>query len=285
MNKFKLISAMLIFGTIGIFVAKIDLPSSVIAMFRASIGAVFIGLIMLIRRRKLDFKSIKKNIIILLISGIAIGFNWILLFEAYRYTSVAVATLCYYMAPVFIILLSPLILREKLTFQRIICSAFAILGAVMISGATTGGADLKGVIFGLAAAMIYCAIVMMNKFIKDLPDEDTTLLQLGISAVVMFIYVMITEDIKTLEFTKSTVVFVIILGVVHTGLAYLLYFGSLKKVSAQSAAVFSYIDPVTAIILSSIILSQPITLIQIVGTVLILGSTLLNEILSWRKTT
>ena len=283
MNKFKLILAMLIFGTIGIFVSKTDLPSSVIAMFRAAIGAVFIGIVMLIKRRKLNLKAIKSNIVLLLISGFALGFNWILLFEAYRYTSVAVATLCYYMAPVFIILISPLTLKEKLTLPGILCSAAAIFGAVLILGATSESGGFKGVIFGLIAAVIYCAIVMMNKSVKELPDEETTLLQLGISAIVMVAYVLITVDIKALEFSKTTVINVVILGVVHTGLAYLLYFGSLKKVSAQSAAVFSYIDPVTAIILSAALLNQPMSMMQIFGTVLILGATLTNEIVSWRK--
>lgn len=283
MNKLKMIIAMLIFGTLGIFITKIPLPSSVIAMSRSIIGTIFIASVMLIKRRKLDWNAIRKNALPLILSGTALGFNWILLFEAYRYTTVAVATLCYYMAPVFIILLSPLILKEKLTTIKVLCSAAAIIGAVMISGASvSGGQDMRGVLFGLSAALLYCSIVMINKFIRDLPDEETTLMQLGISAVVMIPYVLLTENISSLTFNATTIVFVLIVGAVHTGLAYLLYFGSLKKISAQTSAVFSYIDPVTAIILSAILLRQPMTALQVCGTVLILGATLSNELLSRR---
>lgn len=278
-NKILNIGAMLIFGTLGIFVFKLSLPSSVIAMLRAVIGTASIGIFMLITKQKLDLSIIKKNALFLLISGAALGFNWILLFEAYRYTTIAVATLCYYMAPVFVILLSPLVLKEKLTPTMAICSAVAILGAVLISGATLGGGQsAKGIIFGLSAAVLYCGIILTNKFIKNQSPTETTFLQLAISAVIMVIYVLFTEKVSVADFDTKTVILVLVVGIIHTGIAYVLYFGSVQRIPAQTAAVFSYIDPVSSIILSAVLLSQRMSLPQIAGTVLILGATLFNEL-------
>lgn len=273
------IVAMLIFGTLGIFIFNIDLPSSVIAMLRAVIGTVSIGVFMLATKQKLDFKVIKKNALCLLISGVALGFNWILLFEAYRYTTIAVATLCYYMAPVFVIMLSPLVLKEKLTPTMAVCSAVAIIGAVLISGATLGeGQSIKGIIFGLIAAVLYCGIILTNKFIKNQSSTETTFLQLAISAVIMILYVSFTEKVSAADFDTKTIILVLVVGIIHTGFAYVLYFGSVQRIPAQTAAVFSYIDPVSSIILSAVLLSQQMTLLQTAGTVLILGATLFNEL-------
>lgn len=278
------IIAMLIFGTLGIFVSQIPLPSSVIAMLRAVIGTISIGGFMLATKQRLDFKVIKKNAFYLLFSGAALGFNWILLFEAYRYTTIAVATLCYYMAPVFVILLSPIVLKEKLTPTMAVCSLVAIGGAVLISGATVGeGQSIKGIIFGLAAAALYCSIVLANKFIKNQSSTETTFLQLAISAVIMIPYVILIEDVTLADFRPKTIVFVLIVGIIHTGIAYVLYFGSVQRIPAQTAAVFSYIDPVSSIILSALILSQQMSVLQVIGTVLILGATLFNELTTMLK--
>ncbi|MBQ3128951.1 MAG: EamA family transporter [Clostridia bacterium] len=273
------IGAMLIFGTLGIFIFNLSLPSSVIAMLRAVIGTVSIGFFMLVTKQKLDFKVIRNNLKYLLISGIALGFNWILLFEAYRYTTIAVATLCYYMAPVFVILLSPLVLKEKLTPTMAACSAVAILGAVLISGATAGeGKSFKGIIFGLIAAVLYCGIILTNKFIRNQSSTETTFLQLAISAIIMILYVSFTEKVSVADFDTKTIILVLVVGIIHTGIAYVLYFGSVQRIPAQTAAVFSYIDPVSSIILSAVLLSQKMSMLQIIGTVLILGATLFNEI-------
>ncbi len=273
------ICAMLIFGTLGIFISHISLPSSAIAMLRAVIGTVSIGLFMLVTKKRLNMVALRKNAVYLLISSVALGFNWILLFEAYRYTTIAVATLCYYMAPVFVVLLSPLVLKERLTASRAVCSVVAILGAVLISGATVGeGQSVKGIVCGLSAAVLYCGIVLTNKFIKNQTSTETTFLQLAISGVIMVLYVALTQRLSFADFDVKTTVLVFIVGIVHTGIAYVLYFGSVQRIPAQTAAVFSYIDPVSSIILSAVLLSQKMSLPQIIGTILILGATLFNEI-------
>lgn len=284
MEKVKLVVAMLIVGTIGTFVHYIPMPSAVIAMFRAIIGTLFLLGVITVKKTKINWPIVRKNAKYLIISGTAIGFNWIFLFEAYHYTSVAVATLCYYMAPAIVILLAPLVLKEKLTAFNVICTLAAVFGAVLISGVFGGSqATLIGVGYGLAAAILYAWIMILNKLTKDLSGLELTFFQLLVSAIVMIPYVLMTEDLGAVNFTPSTIILLLIVGIVHTGWVYQLFFSALSKLPAQTSSLLSYVDPVTAIILSALLLQQPLGKIQIVGTILILGSAILNEVFSLKK--
>ncbi len=284
-NKYKLIASMLIFGTIGIFVNFIPLPSSLIALSRSFLGTLSLGAVFLFGRgRGMSLKHIKKNAVLLIFSGIALGFNWILLFESYARTGVSIGTVCYYMAPVFTVLLSPLVLREAITRRKLIFTAIAVVGAVLISGVGTGSAaDPVGVLMGLSAGLLYSAIVLMNRKMKKISAMETTFSQLAISAVVMLIYVLSTLDLSQIRIGATPLILLITVGIVHTGIAYALFFGAANKLPAQTTSVLSYIDPVTALILSALVLHQDMTLLQIAGTVLILGSTLISELLDHRK--
>lgn len=274
-----MIVSMLTFGTIGLFVKNIGFPSSFIAFARAFIGSAFIAVFMLVSRHSVDWKSVKNNLKLLIPSGIAMGFNWIALFEAYRFTGVAVGTLCYYMAPVILIVVSSFLLKEKLTVIKIISVLSAIAGEVLISGVLSGTVkSAKGIALGLVAAVLYASVVLMNKFVKDISPVETTFIQLVTAAVIMIPYILFTENIQEFVFDKKSIFVTIIVGVFHTGIVYMVYFASMVKIPAQTTAVFSYIDPVTAIILSAVVLHEEFTAIQLVGTVLILGATLFNEL-------
>ncbi len=270
----KITLAMFIFGTIGIFVRHIPFPSGSIAFFRGIMGTIFLLAVMFISKKKLDFSAIKKNLLLLIISGVFIGINWILLFEAYRFTTVATATLCYYLSPVFVILASPLALGEKLTLKKIVCILCALMGIVLVSGVAENGiVGGKGILLGCGAAVFYASVVLLNKRMKDIASYDMTVVQLFSAAVTILPYSLLTENIELSAFSPKAVVMLLVVGAVHTGLAYVLYFGSVKALPAQTAAIFSYIDPVVAIILSAVLLSEPLTIFGIVGAVLILGST------------
>ena len=272
-------AAMLVFGTIGLFVKNIGFPSSFISFARALTGSIFIALFMLFSGHGLDKKSVLKNLKLLIPSGIAMAFNWICLFEAYRFTGVAVGTLCYYMAPVIVVVLSPVFLKEKLTAINVTSVLAAVVGAVLISGVVSGSAkSAKGILFGLAAAALYSTVVMINKFVKNLSPIETTFVQLSTAAVTMIPYILLTEDVTTFVFDKRSVIFTLIVGVFHTGIVYMIYFSSVQKISAQTTAVFSYIDPVTAIILSAVVLGERLDAVQLIGTFLILAATLFNEL-------
>lgn len=272
-------AAMLVFGTIGLFVKNIGFPSSFISFARALTGSIFIALFMLFSGHGLDKKSVLKNLKLLIPSGIAMAFNWICLFEAYRFTGVAVGTLCYYMAPVIVVVLSPVFLKEKLTAINVTSVLAAVVGAVLISGVVSGSAkSAKGILFGLAAAALYSTVVMINKFVKNLSPIETTFVQLSTAAVTMIPYILLTEDVTTFVFDKRSVIFTLIVGVFHTGIVYMIYFSSVQKIPAQTTAVFSYIDPVTAIILSAVVLGERLDAVQLIGTFLILAATLFNEL-------
>ena len=272
--------SMFIFGTIGIFVRHIPFPSSVIALARGGIGMLFLLLVVFFSKQKLSASDIRRNLLPLCLSGFFLGFNWILLFEAYRYTTVATATLCYYLAPVFVILVSPLILKEKLTAKKLICVAVALLGMVFVSGVLETGlpsaGEGKGILFGIAAAAFYASVVLCNKHIHDISSYDMTIMQLGIATVVLLPYTLLTESVGDLQFTAGALGMLLFVAIVHTGVAYALYFSSMQGLSSHTIAIFSYVDPIVAIMLSALLLQEPMGISGIIGAVLILGSTLIS---------
>ena len=281
-EKGKFVAAMVIFGTIGLLVKHIGLPSSVIALCRGVIGTIFLLVLMQVRGARFHGGAIGKNLPYLLLSGGALGFNWILLFESYRYTSVAVSTLCYYLAPILVILLSPVVTHEPLTLKKCLCVAAALVGMVGLSGVLQGGAfrigEGTGILLGLSAAVLYAAIMLLNKRIQDLPALEKAILQLGISAMVLLPYCLVTVRFSGLILSARPAVLLLVAGVVHTGLAYALYFDALGAIPSQTAAIFSYIDPVVAVLTSALLLREPMPPSVGLSAVLILGAAVVSEV-------
>lgn len=271
--------AMAIFGTIGLFVKFIDLPSTVIALSRGALGTLFLIVVLQFMKRRMDTESIKRNFKHLFIAAVALGFNWIFLFEAYRLTSIATATLAYYMAPVILILLSPLVLKERVGFAKWICVICALIGMSLIAGIWEGSDQiaLSGIAMGLLAACFYATIVINNKFLKGMNPYDSAIVQLGIAALVLLPYVAFTVDFENLTLDTQTIGLTLIVGIVHTGVAYWLYFSALPKLEAARIAIFSYVDPAIAILLSVFVLMEPMTINAMIGAVLILGAAITSE--------
>lgn len=281
-EKLKLITSMCIFGTIGIFVRNIPLPSSIIAFVRGLVGMLFLLAVVLVKKSPISVKAIKKNLLWLILSGAFLGMNWILLFESYRFTTVATSTLCYYLAPIIVILVSPFLLKEKLTLRKSICAAVALIGMVLVSGILQNGipeiTELKGIFFGLGAAVLYAGIMLLNKKIQGISAYDKTIVQLGISAVVILPYCLLTEDITALPFSGMILFLLLLVGILHTGITYFLYFGAMGHLDAQTVAIISYIDPVVAVLISVFVLREGMDIGGIVGAVLILGAALVSEL-------
>lgn len=273
--------AMFIWGTIGLLRRLVPLSSGLIACFRGFSGALFLLIFMKIRHIRLSAPIPRKKLLLLLLSGAVMGMNWILLFEAYNYTTVPTATLCYYMAPTLVILVSPLVLKERLTLRRGCCAAVALLGMILVSGVIQNGipaaAELKGILFGLGAAVLYATVVLMNKSLTGIEAYRKTVLQLLAAAVAVLPYVLLTDGLPKELPGAGGLPALIVMGLLHTGVAYALYFGSIPRVSAGTAAVFSYIDPVTALIVAALFLGESLTLTGIVGAVLILGAAFVGE--------
>lgn len=286
MARVCIIIAMILFGTLPLFVRNINLPSAEIALYRAILAIVLIGPILLVSRAMVLFSKIRKSIPILLLSGVAMGFNWILLFEAYRYTTVSIATLAYYIAPLIVALLSPFLFREKPTAKQMVCFLFSTIGLVLVIGIAPNGIGsnhLFGNMYGLGAAVLYATVIILNKFIKDVDGLLRTFLQFVAAVIVLLPYVAITSGFSLGTLSSQGWISLLIVGILHSGIAYCLYFRSMKSLPGQETALLSYIDPVVAVLVSVLLLHEPLTILQAIGGILILGFTVLNELPTTRK--
>lgn len=286
--KAKVIAAMLIFGSVGLFVKQIPLASSEIAFYRGLLGSLFLLLILVTKQADVSWNSLKQNAKILFFSGTAIGLNWILLFEAYRYTTISNATLSYYFAPLFVLLVSPIVLKEKLTAMKLGCIFLALAGMYLIveKGAVISGAynHPLGILYGIGAAVFYASLILLNKFLKGLSGLESTLIQLTIASVVLLPYVLITEGSGLFHISASSLPYLLILGIVHTGMAYAFYLSAIQELKGQTVAILSYIDPISAVFISALLLNERMTLLQIVGAVFILSAAFVSEWIPKRKT-
>lgn len=280
--KIQFILSMIIFGTIGLVVRHIKLSSSESALLSSSIGCLFLIFIFVITKKKISWNMVKRNSILLLLSGVALGGNWIFLYASYEYTTITNATLAYYSAPLIVIFCSPILLKEKLFIKKGLCVCIALIGLFMIVGnsiSNLGYNDFIGIIFGLIAAIFYASLMLIGKFIHNMDKLELTIIQLGITAIILFFYVFLTNGLSFFSVSASSIPFIFILGIVNTGIGFWLFFCGMEKLSGQSIAMLSYVDPLVAIIISSIILHEKMNTIQILGAILLLGFTFISEII------
>ena len=279
--KWMLVVSMAVFGTLGLFVRRIPLSSGELALYRAVLAALLLAGFLLATGQRIPFRSLGRELPLLLLSGVAMGFNWILLFQAYQYTTVSVATLSYYFAPVIVTVACPILFREKMTARQWLCFAMSTLGIVLITGLgdlPAGDRHLLGILFGLGAACLYATVVLLNKFIKRVEGIHRTFLQFLAAILVLVPYVACTSGVNLSGLDASGWACLLVVGFVHTGITYCLYFSSLRELPGQKAAILSYIDPLVAVLVSVLLLHEGMTLAQAAGGALILGFTLWNEL-------
>ncbi len=278
--QWTLALAMAIWGTLGPFTRQIAISSGELALYRALMAALLLGGYLLIRREKVDMKAIRREILLLVLSGVAMGLNWVLLFEAYKYTTISLATLSYYFAPVIVTALCPLLFREKLTKKQILCFVMSTIGLILIIGVGGGGqgTDGVGILYGLGAAALYATVILMNKSIQGVTGIHRTLMQFIGAILILIPYVTFTDGVNLQALDGTGWLYLMVVGLVHTGLNYCLYFSSLKELRGQSVAILSYIDPLVAVLISFFVLGESMTVPQVIGGALILGFTLYNEI-------
>lgn len=276
------VSSMLIFGTIGIFRRYIPVSSAFLAFSRGMLGGLFLLSFMKLKQKAVREKLSAHTAVWLAATGAVMGVNWILLFEAYNHTTVSIATLCYYMQPTIVMLLSPIFFREKLTMKKCVCVLAAIIGMALVSGVIGGegakSGDVTGILLGLCAAIFYSAVVIMNKRIIGVDAYQKTTIQLFSAGIVMIPYMLLKGESVSEGFSMTTVILLLIVGIVHTGIAYVLYFGSMDGLKAQSVAILSYIDPVSALLFSALLLKEPLNATDVVGAIMIIGSAVISEI-------
>lgn len=276
-----LIASMTIFGTLAPFVRNIPVSSGELALYRGVMAAILLGVYLSVTGQMGGWKHIRKELPLLLASGVAMGINWILLFEAYKYTTVSAATLSYYFAPVIVTAVCPFLFREKMTKKQILCFVMSTLGLVLVidvTGTGTGGNDLLGILFGLGAAVFYAAVMLLNKFIKGVAGIQRTFLQFLAAIAILLPYVLLSGGITLDALDKTGWICLLVVGLVHTGITYCMYFSALKELPGQEAAILSYVDPLVAVVISVTILGEPLSPLQFLGGILILGFTLWNEL-------
>ena len=279
--RWMLVSSMAVFGTLAPFVRNIPVSSGELALYRAVLAAMLIGAYLLATKQRICVKGLGRELVLLLFSGVAMGINWILLFEAYKYTTVAISTLSYYFAPVIVTAVCPFLFKEKMTKKQVLCFLMSTLGLALVIGITdlgTGGNDGLGVLFGLGAACFYATVILLNKFIKGVTGIHRTFLQFLAAIAILIPYVLLTGGVSLAGLDPMGWGNLLIVGLVHTGITYCLYFSSLKELPGQEAAILSYIDPLVAVIIGVALLGEPLSWQQLIGGGLILGFTLWNEL-------
>lgn len=278
--RVMLVTSMTIFGTLGLFVRNIAVSSGELALYRAVLAALLLAVFFVISKQRIPWELVKREVPLLLASGVAMGINWILLFQAYKYTTVSAATLSYYFAPVIVTVVCPFLFQEKLTVKQIICFVMSTVGLVLIIGIgdVAGSGNIIGILFGLGAAVFYATVILLNKFIKNVEGIHRTFLQFIAAIITLAPYVVCTSGITLGSLSSTGWINLLIVGLVHTGITYCMYFSSLKELPGQKVAILSYIDPLVAVLISVTILGETMTVSQVIGGMLILGFTLWNEL-------
>ena len=272
---------MMLFGTIGTLSRFINMPSSIICLVRAFVGALIILIYLKFSSKSLDRSAIRRNIGWLILSSSCMCVNWVCQFEAFKYTTVATGTLCYYMQPIFFIIMSAIVLKEKVSLRKWVCVITAFGGMVLVSGVLQVGfniSELKGVLYGISGGFFYAVVVLINKYMKDISPIDTTVMQMALVTVIMIPYTLATDAYSEVSITTVGLICLIVLGILHTGIAYVIYFDCVNKLPAQTVGILSYIDPVEACLLSAFLLKEGLSVWTVAGAVLILGSTAVSEL-------
>ena len=282
-NLILFVASMVIFGTNGLIVANISLGSAEIVLMRTFLGSLFLLAIVLVKR-SFSFADLKADLIPATIGGAALGLNWVLLFSAYRSAGVGLSTLTYYCGPIIVLALSPVLFKEKLTWNKLLAIAAVAVGMFCITGDIKPGSDVQtGILFGGGAALLYASLIVANKRVKRLSGLNCAMYELIVAFFVVLIYLLASNVKLPVIPAAEDIVWVLAIGLVNTGLAYYLYFSSLQKLPGQTVALVCYIDPLTALLVSGAFLGEKLLGVQIAGAVLILGGACLGE-LKFKKT-
>ena len=277
-ERLKYIIALVLYGTIGTFLRYVDVPSEIVVMCRGILGSAFILAFLAVRKRKPDRAAIRANLVWLVISGVSLGLNWIFLFAAYLHTTVAIASLCNYVAPIFVVMIAPVVFHEPLNRRKVPCVIAAFAGIALVSGFWKGAAgSVAGVLMGIMAAVCFVFILICNRNMRGINAYDKSIAQLIISAVTVLPYVLARNLGSAIQWNFRSVALILILGLVHTGVAYCLYFSSIATLPVQTVAILGYLEPLVSVLCSAVILREHMDVWGWLGAVLILGAAILSE--------
>ena len=280
----KYISALLLFGLNGIVASNIALSSYEIVFLRTLIGSILLVALFLIGKGTFHIKENKQDIVFIVFSGVAMGTSWMFLYEAYQQIGVSLASLLYYCGPVIVMILSPIIFREKLTIPKVVGFLVVLIGIILVNGNTSeSGGNVWGLFCGGMSAIMYFFMVTFNKKSKQIHGMGNSVIQLVISFFTVAIFVGIKQGF-VISLLPNDWLWVLILGIVNTGIGCYLYFSPLSKIPVQTVAVCGYLEPLSAVIFATVLLGEKMALLQIVGAVCIIGGAMIGELVKVRKT-
>ncbi len=272
----KYILGLLLFGSNGIVASNIALSSYQIVLLRTMIGSIFLLALFFLTKQKVSFYRHKKDVLFLMISGAALGVGWLFLYEAYIQVGVSIASLLYYCGPVIVIVLSPILFQEKLTLPKTVGFIVVIFGVLLVNGQSDGGINVWGLFCGGMSAVMYAVMVISNKKAKAITGMENSLLQLVSSFLAVAIFVGLKSG-YAIPVAQSDVMWILILGVLNTGIGCYLYFSSIGDLPVQTVAICGYLEPLSAVLFSVVVLGEVLALPQAIGAICILGGAAVGE--------
>ena len=284
-NKAKIsyVFALFLYGTMAVLLKYINLPIEFVALIRGIVGSLFLLILTLLTRGKLDVRSIKKNFKYLLLSGMSLGINWVCLFRAFRVSTVSISILVDYMAPIFMIIISPLLFKEHLNKKKLICVFIAFIGLIMVSGVV--GSDIRminveGLLLAAGAGLGFMGVIIFNKLMGDVSVYDKAVVQISIAALTVVPFAIKVAFETSIVWGFKSVFLSFIMGLVSTGMAYYFYFYGISGLSVQTVAVVGYVEPVITVLSSVIFLKESMSMAAMAGAVLIIGAAVSSELIS-----
>ena len=263
-----MVLAMLLSGTIGLLVVESGLPVMLVVWLRCLLGAL--GLAAWVVYSGQWQKPSRAEWLWLLLGGLALVFNWVCLFTAYRYSSIAVATVVYHVQPFILLLLAAALGREALPLRKLPWLLLALLGVALSSGMLHAdqSSSWAGVLLTLAAASLYAVATLATQQLKRLAPAQIAMLQMlmGVLALAMPAWNLA----ETAQFTAKAWGAVVVLGLVHTAWMYTLMYSAFQRLSAQAIAGLSFIYPVVAVLVDLLWFGHHPAPIQALGMALIL---------------
>ena len=279
----KYILALLLFGTNGIVASRIALSSYEIVLLRTMIGSLLLIALFLLNKGHFQFYRRKKDFLFLAISSMAMGISWMFLYEAYQQIDVSLSSLLYYCGPVIVMALSPLLFREKLTLPKIFGFALVLLGLVLVNGNIVGDTQSHwGILCGILSAVMYAFMVICNKKAVQITGMENATLQLTVSFLTVAVFVTAVKGIQV-DATSADLPWILLLGLVNTGIGCYFFFSSINDLPVQTVAICGYLEPLSAVVFSVLLLKESMSLAQVIGAVLIIGGAVLGSIATWSK--
>lgn len=281
----KYLCALLLFGLNGIVASNISLSSYEIVFLRTLIGSVLLLALFLLSAGKFHIKEYKKDSLFIVLSGIAMGTSWMFLYEAYQQIGVSLSSLLYYCGPVIVMILSPLICKEKLTFPKIVGFLIVVVGILLVNGnVSTSSGNSWGLFCAAMSAIMYVFMVTLNKQSRQITGLENAVIQLTVSFLTVAVFVGFKQQF-VIHVIPADWIWIVILGVFNTGIGCYLYFSPLSKLPVQTVAVCGYLEPLSAVIFATILLGEQMAAIQVVGAICIVGGAMVGELVRTKRST